>query len=277
MSQHNYSLQLYLQKPTTGLLSSPNVNFIGVPDFPRLQSQYHQLVCELERLHFNITEFSPQTDSSDNFAIKKAAVITNQIAVLNKKDQTDGKYNKLIAILAQDKILHFIQPPGQISGDDVCQIGNQFIIAISKSTNQEGASQLAFHLTNAGHTVNIIDFGKECPTPLKLSIAPLGQNKLMIREDLAKHFAFLEYDKIVIPYSERHVLNCILLENTLVIPAGYSVTRKILKKQNISFTEICVSELEKMQLGLSDVIQPIKHHVSGSKIIRHNIKHIAAA
>jgi dimethylargininase len=62
---------------------------------------------------------------------------------------------------------------------------------------------------------------------------------------------FSSYDKIVIPKEDEYSANCILVNDFVIIPAGYPATKQKIEQAGFSVIELPMSEFQKQDGGLS--------------------------
>lgn len=86
---------------------------------------------------------------------------------------------------------------------------------------------------------------------LKSSVNYVGLNTLLTTEGYADVDQFREYDKIVVDKSEKYAANTVLIDNSLIIPKGFPKTLERLLTLDLNIIELDVSEMRKMDGGLT--------------------------
>ena len=87
--------------------------------------------------------------------------------------------------------------PGTLDGGDICEAEERFFLGLSQRTNEEGARQLAAHLAREGYTSAVIDVrGMSSILHLKSGISYIGDNTLVVMEEMAGHELFKGYELI---------------------------------------------------------------------------------
>ena len=227
---------------------------VGIPNYERALAQ-HKAYCDaLEKCGVALTVLPADTQFPDACFISDMAIVTEYLAVIGSfadNSPRQGEQKDVASALAATKILKFVTAPGKLDCSDVLQIRDHFYIGLSDHTNQEGASQLAFFLKEYGYKVTMLDLSKEESVQrLNTAATYLGRDRILIRENLARHFSFLEYEKIAVPNKERSGSNAVMVNGTLIMPAGYSETLAAVGDAGIPVIEVNVSEFEKMNGGL---------------------------
>jgi dimethylargininase len=239
-------------KITRAITCRPGKNFIegspravGIPDYDRAFLQ-HEKYCEaLEKCGVSVTALPANPLFPGRYFINAAAVVTEYLAVVgNARDNKD-----IVSLLAGSKCLKFIMPPGRLDCSDVLRAGARFYISLSGRTNHEGAAQLAFFLNEYGYQVTMVELPGGKSLRLGTAAVCLGRNRILIREELAQHPAFLDYSRIVVPQQERGAANALMVNGTLILPAGYAETLHQAKQLGLATLEVNISEFEKMGVG----------------------------
>jgi len=85
----------------------------------------------------------------------------------------------------------------------------------------------------------------------KSSVNYAGHNTLLVTEDFAGHEALGDFDQIIVNKEEEYAANVLWVNDHLLIPKGFPDTKKKLKTLNLSMIELDVSEMRKMDGGLT--------------------------
>jgi dimethylargininase len=128
-------------------------------------------------------------------------------------------------------------------------VGKHFFIGISERTNKAGAGQLGNILEDYGNTWEPIPVS--AGLHLKSSINILGNNTLIAVEDFANLDEFENYDKIIVDPAEKYAANTLWINDHLLIPKGFPNTRHKLSSLGLEIIELDMSEVRKMDGGLT--------------------------
>ncbi len=243
---------------------------IGVPDWKKAKNQHDNYCATLERCGVNL--FYTEAPNEAAQLLNDMAVVTESLAIVGNFPDEDPRQTEKMSLaskLAANKILKFVTAPGLLDSEDVLKLGDSFFIRSSKNTNNEGAAQAAFFLSEYGYKVTILTEDKNDNEPISKAALFLGHDVVLIREDLAKHYAFIDYRSLVIPYEAREAIDSVMVNNTLIMPVGFdSVVNKV-KKIGFSVEEVNISELQKMGVGMQNlsllVTRPVEKDISISK------------
>lgn len=226
---------------------------IGVPDDIRALQQHQKYVEALKQCGVEVRAIAADPVFPNACLVGNTAIVTEYLAVIgnfSNHSPRQGEQKSIASALASDKFLKFITAPGLLDAEDVLRIRNHFYVSLSNFTNQEGAAQLAFFLKEFGYAMTVLEQDPESFVRLNTAAACLDRNSLLIREELSRNFAFLGFDKIVVPHRERGAASALMVNGTLLLPAGYTETATAVKDVVTSVVEVNVSEFEKMGGGL---------------------------
>lgn len=158
------------------------------------------------------------------------------------KDSLDDLYPSLLSIMT----------PGTLDGGDVCDLGGHFFIGISERTNEAGARQLGEWLAKFSYTATFVDIRNEDRIlHLKSGLSFLGGKRVAVIDALADRAEFRGYELIRVPAGEEYAANCVLINDYLLVPAGYPAFEGKLKDLGYQTIALNMSEFRKMDGGLS--------------------------
>ena len=225
---------------------------LGKPDYEKLLVQHEAYVEALKKCGVEVTLLSASEEFPDSTFVEDAAVLTAEFAVITNPgaESRNGEIVEIESVLKDfyDKF-HYIKSPGTLDGGDILQADNKFYIGISERTNEEGARQLKEILESEGFEATIIPLQKFFH--LKTGIAYLGNNKMVVAGEFVDHPAFDSYDKIVITDADEYSANCIRVNDYVIIPKGYSETKRKINEAGYETIELDMSEVQKQDGGLS--------------------------
>ena len=136
-----------------------------------------------------------------------------------------------------------------MDGGDVLMAGNRFFIGISDRTNSEGARQLGAILEPYGYARDTISVGEGLH--LKSSVNYVGKNTLLLTSPFQNLSCFDSYDKIILDETETYAANTLWVNDSLIMPKGFPTAKKQLSALNLPIVELDVSEMAKMDGGLT--------------------------
>lgn len=227
----------------------------GVPEHGLVLQQYEAYCAALVECGLELTRLPEDLEHPDSTFVEDTAVITGRGAILmrpgaaSREGETrsmlpvlEGIFGKIPAIVA----------PGTVDGGDICEAGEHFFIGVSHRTNEEGARQLADHLAKLGYTASTVDIRSMTSIlHLKSGIAWLGGRTLAVMEEMAARSEFAGWEIVVVPAAESYAANCVLVNDRVLIAAGYPEFEAGLMRRGYKPLALEMSEFRKMDGGLS--------------------------
>jgi dimethylargininase len=224
---------------------------LGRPSYELILKQHLAYRQALLGLGLDVVVLPAEPKYPDAYFVEDPAVITSHICVMTHlgAPSRQGEGVTLEPFLKYYRPIFHIHPPGTVDGGDVLIVGNHFFIGLSERTNTDGAAQLATHLAAAGHTSETVPVTGGLH--LKSGVSYVGSETLLITKDLAKHLAFERYDKILLDDDETYAANALWLNDALLMPTGFPKTYASLAHLGLRIIELDVSEVRKMDGGLT--------------------------
>ena len=228
---------------------------LGPPDLPLALEQHGAYCRQLERLGVAVVQLSPDPAFPDSTVVEDAAIVTAGGAIITRPGAASraGEVEAVGAALSR----WFPEPPeiaapGTVDGGDVCEAGDHFFIGLSQRTNEAGAAQLVEWLARLGFGSSLFDI-REKPglLHLKSGLAWLGEGRILATAEIAEHEALSGWEVVRSPDGEEYAANCIAVNGTLLVAAGFPETRALLGGLGFEIVPLDMSEYRKMDGGLS--------------------------
>jgi len=244
---------------THAIVRTPGRNFdrgittsgLGPPDYTLMVKQHRAYVNTLEFLGLKVIMLDAESDFPDAYFVEDTAVVTPEVAVITRPGAVSrqGEENSIAAVLSSYRTMERIRAPGTVDGGDVLMVGNRFFIGVSDRTNPEGAEQLSAILKQYGHEP--VRISVSAGLHLKSSLNVVGENTLLLTPDFNGLAVLKHFEKIVLDDAESYAANTLLLNDHLIMPKGFPDTRRKLEKLGRPLIALDVSEVQKMDGGLT--------------------------
>ena len=250
-----FELNMYTKaitrKPCKNFAAGLTTSTLGKPDYQLMLKQHAAYVKTLKRLGLHVIELEALDDFPDAHFIEDTAVIVPEVAVITNPGAANrrGEEVSIEPELMKYKKVKKIQDPGTLDGGDIFIVDKNVFIGLSDRTNQSGANQLAKFLSNFGYESKQIQV--EEGLHLKSDVNFIGKNTLLVTEKYSNHPAFKNYKKICIDSDESYAANSLLINEILIIPKGFPLTKQKLQQADFDIIEIDMSESQKMDGGLT--------------------------
>ncbi len=197
----------------------------------------------------------PDEGHPDGTFVEDTAVVAARVAVTTRPGAPSraGEVPAVAAALRQFRPeLESIVAPGTLDGGDVCQVDDHFLIGISERTNEAGARQLAAILGRHGYSSLLVDIrGDRTLLHLKSGIAYLGGRRFTVTAGAPQLGTLPRYERITVDAAESYAANCVLVNEVVLLAAGYPRVAARLEELGYTIRVLEVSEFRKMDGGLS--------------------------
>jgi dimethylargininase len=248
---------------TRAIVRVPGSNFadglttvdLGVPHFDQVLHQ-HALYCDaLRDCELELTILEPDLRYPDSTFVEDTSILTPDAAIFCRPGAS-SREEEVSAIRPAIKRFYSrtfsIEAPGTVDGGDICEAGSHFFIGLSQRTNEEGARQLSACLTALGYTASTIDIrSMKSILHLKSGISYIGDNALVVMEEMAANPQFSSFDRLCVSAEESYAANCVRINNRVLIAEGYPQLCDGLVTRGFAPLVLNMSEFQKMDGGLS--------------------------
>lgn len=236
---------------TEGITSAPE---LGKPDYEKALRQHGCYIEALKQCGVEVTVLPPDEAFPDSCFVEDTAVLTEKCAVIsNPGAPTRARETEaMVPVIKQfypEECIEYITAPGTMEGGDVMMVGNHFYIGLSARTNEEGCRQFLAALEKHGHTGSVVPLEKVLH--LKTGLAYLEDNNLLVAGEFCDKEEFARFNKIEISPGESYSANCIWVNGTVLVPAGYPAAKAAIEKAGYPVIEVDTSEFRKIDGGLS--------------------------
>lgn len=240
-----------VREPGPNCADGLTTSTLGRPDYWLLLVQHQRYVNTLRQLGLKVEILPADPDFPDAYFVEDPAVVTPEVAVITipGAPARQGEQDSIASALARHRPLAHIEPPGAVEGGDVLMVGRHFFIGLSERTNQDGAQQLGQILADHGYKWSAVPVGPGLH--LKSSVNIVGPDTLLLTQEFAGRPAFAGYNHIVLDRDEAYASNTLLVNGRLIMPAGFPGVRARLEALDQPIIELDVSEVQKMDGGLT--------------------------
>lgn len=241
-----------VRRPSKSMINGITTSNLGQPDFDLALKQHDEYIVALEQCKLNVTILEADENFPDSCFVEDVAVLCQKCAVITHPGAASrqGEEIEMKNVLKKfySSIEH-IKSPGTLEGGDIMMAGNHFFIGLSKRTNENGAQQLISILNKYSYTGSIVSLEKVLH--LKTGVAYLENNNLLACGEFIHKPEFKNFNKIIIDANESYAANCIWVNDNILIPEGYPITKKEIEKAGFETIIIDTSEFRKLDGGLS--------------------------
>ena len=225
---------------------------LGAPDWESALRQHAAYVQALKTCGLLVTVLPPDDDYPDSTFVEDTALLTPACAIIlrpgapSRRGETES-IEPVVKTFYTD--IEHIHAPGTVDGGDVMLAGNHFFIGLSQRTNREGAEQILAILTDRGMTGSLVPLGNILH--LKSAIAYVENQTVVASRELSTRPEFGVYRMIQIDSAEQYGANCLWINGTVLVPAGYPKAESAIIAAGYRTIVLDTSEFRKLDGGLS--------------------------
>lgn len=218
--------------------------------------EQHERYCEaLRECGLTVTTLAADLRYPDSTFVEDTAILTERGAILTRPgaESRAGEVDAIREAVGRFfPTLMAIEAPGTVDGGDICEAEEHFFIGVSHRTNEEGARQLAVHLTKLGYTSQVMDVRTMTSIlHLKSGISYIGENTMVVMEEMAGREEFRGYERVVVSKDESYAANCVRVNERVLVAEGYPGLQAELAARGFKPLVLGMSEFRKMDGGLS--------------------------
>jgi dimethylargininase len=228
---------------------------LGVPNFDEVLQQHARYCDALRECGLELTVLEPDLRHPDSTFVEDTAILTPQVAIFCRPGAA-SREGEVAAIRPVVERFYFstfsIEAPGTVDGGDICEAGSHFFIGVSQRTNAEGARQLTACLNALGFTASTIDIREmRSILHLKSGISYIGDNTLMVMEEMASNPQFSRFEQVNVSQQESYGANCVRVNERVLLAEGFLRLAEDLAGRGFAPLVLNMSEFQKMDGGLS--------------------------
>jgi len=241
-----------VRTPGQSMLNGISTAGLGLPDHQLALKQHATYIKALKKCGLAVTVLPADEAYPDSTFVEDVALLTPACAIITNPgaDTRRGEIASMKKVL-QDFYtdIEEVREPGRVEAGDIMMVGGHFYIGLSERTNQEGAQQVIGFLQKYGMSGSVVTL--EEVLHLKTGIAYLEKNNLLACGEFLTKPEFQQFNILEIDPSESYAANCIWVNGTVIMPAGYPKARKTIADAGYPIIEVDVSEYKKLDGGLS--------------------------
>lgn len=241
-----------VRTPGRSMISGITNANLGAPDYQKALEQHRQYSTALETCGLEVQVLDADEVYPDSTFVEDTAVLTPHCAVVTRPAAPSraGETESIRPVLGRFySEIEQIEPPGTLDGGDVMQIKNHFYIGLSDRTNLAGAEQLIAILGRYGLTGSIVPVTEFLH--LKTGVTWVGGNRLLASGEFVVRPEFSEFAILPVDGDHAGAANCIRINDTILMPAGYPLIQQQLAALGVPIIEVDISEFAKLDGGLT--------------------------
>jgi len=226
---------------------------LGAPDHARALKQHADYCAALAEAGLEVDTLSPLAEYPDSVFVEDPAVMLpgKNAAILARPGagSRTGEAEAIRPALEKYGEVFPIEGPGTLDGGDVLLIRDRFFVGITSRTNQQGFEQFRAIVNRFGYSATPVPL--RAGLHLKTDINLVAEDTVLSSADMAARPEFADYRVITVPGDEAYAANCLLVNETLLVPAGFPKTLALMQGLGSKIRIVDTSEYRKMDGGLT--------------------------
>ncbi|KAA3618382.1 MAG: N(G),N(G)-dimethylarginine dimethylaminohydrolase [Calditrichaeota bacterium] len=241
-----------VKTPCTYMIHGLTTANLGQPDYEKALQQHDEYIQALQACGLEVTILEAEENYPDSTFVEDTALLTPQCAIItnpgaeSRRGETAAIKNALTDFYSH---IESIEPPGTVEAGDILMVGSHFFIGISKRTNPAGAAQMISFLEKYRMTGSCVTLEKVLH--LKTGVSYLENNNLLACGKFIDKDEFKNFNILQVEADESYAANCLWVNGTVLVPAGFPKTNKMIEDAGYPTIEVDVSEFQKLDGGLS--------------------------
>jgi dimethylargininase len=225
----------------------------GAPNFERFLAEHREYVGALEQAGLEVSVLDPIEAFPDSVFIEDAALCVPEGIVMLRPGAPSrtGEASLLAETLAG--LGYEIIPcesDGFIDGGDILLTDSAILVGLSERTDLRGFEWLKAILQGWGYPVQAVHT-PEGILHFKSDCSLLDSQTILATKRLAGSECFASFRVLTVPPGEEAAANCVRVNDTLLVPAGYPATAELLTRKGYVVETVAVTQPGLLDGGLS--------------------------
>jgi len=220
-------------------------------DYEKACQQHSEYQRFLEAQGLNVISLPPELDFPDGVFVEDTAVVVEEVAVvcIPARQSRRGEVHSLAGVLENFRALKFLEGAATLEGGDVIIHDKTCFVGSSGRTNQQGVQQLREILRPYDYDVRSVPI-TGC-LHLSTGASSLGERTILANPDWIDVSAFSGYEIVPVPPHEPWAANLLHFGNSIVMPAAFPDTGKLLQERGFDVHTVDISEFMKAEAGVT--------------------------
>ena len=220
-------------------------------DIAKAIAQHDQYEACLASLGIAVVSLPAVPDQPDAVFVEDPAIVLDEVAIMTRMgaESRRGESASLAEAVARFRPLRWIAAPGTLEGGDVVRIGSNLFVGRSARSNAAGIAQLARELAPFGYTVQAVEM-RGC-LHLKSACTYLGRDTVLANRAWADLAPFGNVRVIEVAPGEPAAADVLPISDTVIVPASFPETARVLDRAGWHVLPMDVSELQKAEAGVT--------------------------
>ena len=220
-------------------------------DVAKAIAQHQRYEDCLASLGITVVSLAAEPELPDAVFVEDPAIVLDEVAIITRMGAASRRAESatLAQALQRFRPLRWIREPGTLEGGDVVRIGANLFVGRSARTNEAGIAQLAQEIAPFGYAVRTVDV-RQC-LHLKSGCTYLGRGAVLANREWVDTAPFADFQVIDVPPAEPRAADVLAIGDTVILPASFPETGRMLERRGWRVLPVNVSELQKAEAGVT--------------------------
>ena len=222
------------------------------PVFETILAEHQAYISALQSAGVRVTVLKALEQFPDSIFVEDPALVFSEAAVLLRPGAPTrmAEAQELAPTLTARFPAVLQLSEGYADGGDILVTPDGVLIGLSARTNEAGAADLQRLLTSIGMASKVVKVPRGT-LHLKTDCSLVDEETILTTPELASSGLLDGYRTLVVTSEERHATNALRINDVVFIRAGCPRTHELLQKHGLSVLPLSVSEIARIDAGLS--------------------------
>lgn len=244
--------QAIVRIPCKAMVNGLSKANLGAPDYHKALIQHADYIEALNECGLKVMVLPADENFPDSTFVEDVALMTPHCAILTNPGAPSRRMetrSMLKTIREFYTNVELIDSPGTVEAGDIMMVGDHYYIGLSERTNQAGAEQMIGILESYGMQGSVVELAEVLH--LKTGLGYLENNNLLACGEFLSKPEFQIYNLLKVPPEEAYAANSVWINDTVLTPKGFPITKALIESIDYHVREVDVSEFQKLDGGLS--------------------------
>lgn len=217
-------------------------------DVTLAREQHDAYVAVLDAAGVRVRRIDADERYPDCCFVEDPAVVVDDLAIVCRM-AASSRQGEEVAVereLSRRLAIMRMMAPANMDGGDVMRVGSRLFVGLTERTNTEAVQQLRYSL---GEEYPVTPVEVRGALHLKSACTHVGAGVILVDPESVDPDVFSEFTTVSVPADERYAANCLSVNGTVVVSAGYPRTRGMLaevgERAGFRVVELSMSEFKK--------------------------------
>ena len=242
-----------VREPGRSVVNGIRSDASAVPSYDAVLTEHRAYVAALRAAGLEVDVLPPLEAFPDSVFVEDPALVFGEGAILLRPGVASrlGEAKEMRGSLARhfDRVLE-LEGEEYADGGDILVTPHEIYIGLSKRTNRAGALALMEKLAHLGRKARIA----ETPASIlhfKTASSLLSEDTVMATRTMADSGVFSGLKVLVVPQSEEGAANFLRINDVVLVGDRFVRTIEMLRKEGFDARGLAVTEIAKLDAGLS--------------------------